>query len=62
MEPREERLQREALALWRAMHGGPAPVETDGSSILRLLFNRTEPASYERMTSVHLRRGRLTNS
>ena len=62
MEPRDERLHREALALWRAMHGGPAPVDTDGSTILRLLFKRTEPASYERLASVHLRRGRLTNS
>lgn len=62
MEARDERLHREALALWRTMHGGPAPQDADGASILRLLFNRTEPASYERLTSVHLRRGRLTNS
>ena len=62
MEPRDERLHREALVLWRVMHGGPAPVDTDGSTILRLLFSRTDPASYERMASVHLRRGSLSNS
>lgn len=52
---RDERIYREAAALWREIHGEPPPIRSDGVLMLDILMRSLPEMSYERLRSPHLR-------
>jgi hypothetical protein len=54
METREQRIRREASALWRAMFDEPPPPEDDGGALLEKLVQRGDPQRYGRLHLAHL--------
>jgi hypothetical protein len=53
METREDRIRREAKALWRAMFDKPPP-DDDGETLLKKLVQRGEPQRYGRLHRAQL--------
>jgi hypothetical protein len=52
--PRDERIAREAAALWRELYG-KAPPTTDGGSMLDMICERLPAAEYSRLANPYLR-------
>ncbi|HEX3367716.1 hypothetical protein [Phenylobacterium sp.] len=55
MEPREQRIYEEAVALWREVFHEPPPLRTDGTTMLEIIMRCAGPPPYERLHSPHLR-------
>lgn len=55
MDGRDERIAREAEALWREVFGRPPDVHADGSAMLDIIMRNIEPKTYERLNRPHLR-------
>lgn len=60
MDGRDDKIYEEAAALWRALHGGPPPADTDGAMMLDLLLGGLPEAAYERLANPHLRPAAVT--
>jgi hypothetical protein len=52
--PRDEKIAREAAALWRELYG-EAPPPTDGGSLLDMICARIPAAGYNRLANPYLR-------
>lgn len=55
MDGREDRIAREAEALWREVFGEPPSLRADGATLLDIIMRSTEPKSYERLNRPSLR-------
>lgn len=60
MSTREERIETEAVALWRELYDEPPPALHDPGEMLELMLRRLPEADYERLNSPFLRRSALT--
>jgi hypothetical protein len=60
METREDPIYQEAAALWLALFREPPPAEASGSTLLDIIARRAPIATYERLTSPHLRPATIT--
>ncbi|MFT4254605.1 MAG: hypothetical protein QM608_19225 [Caulobacter sp.] len=59
MPNREDRIKEEAQALWRELHGEPAP-DLDGSELLARICRDLDVAEYDRVQSPFLRPSLIT--
>lgn len=57
---REQRLQREALGLWKAMSSEPPPPGLKGARLLDAAMGLKPPVDYDRMHSPHLRDSQIS--
>lgn len=55
MSSRKQRVEAEAVALWRELYD-EAPPDLDGHDMLDMMLKRLPPASYDRLNSPHLHR------
>jgi hypothetical protein len=55
MNPREQKIQEEAAALWRELFGEPPPIRADGSAMLDALMKGLPEKGYDRLRSPYLR-------
>ena len=55
---RDDKIYREAAALWRELFREPPPAKADGRALLDLIMRRLPDSAYERLKSPHLRPGR----
>jgi hypothetical protein len=55
MDGRDERITREAEALWREVFGEPPAIKADGSTLLDIICRSPPPARYERLQRPQLR-------
>jgi hypothetical protein len=55
MEDRDQRIYREAAALWREVFGKPPPVRVGGPRLLEIIMGDLGDVSYQRLRSPHLR-------
>ena len=60
MDGREERIYREAAALWRELHGDSAPPPADSEALLDIIMGDLPAADYERLCSPWLRPSTIT--
>lgn len=60
MDPREQRIYEEAVALWLEVFGEPPPGTADGTALLEIIAHAGGPPSYERLHSPHLRPSTIT--
>jgi hypothetical protein len=61
MSGRDERIQKEAAALWRELFGEPPPVRADGAVMLQIIMRRLPEKHYERMNSPYLRPSQISH-
>lgn len=59
MDGRDQRIAREAEALWREVFGRAPEIDADGRTLLDLLVRNCEPKSYERLNRPYLRDAEL---
>ena len=57
---REDRIYREAAALWRELFREPPPSSADGATMLALIMKRLPESAYERLKHPQLRPGSIT--
>ncbi|MDO8377467.1 hypothetical protein [Phenylobacterium sp.] len=57
---RDERIDREALGLWRALRDGPPPAGVHGGELLSMLIGQSGAPPYERLHSPYLRDSQIT--
>lgn len=55
MDGRDKKIEAEAAALWRQLHGEPPPAGVEGAEILDLILGRLPDPGYERLATPHLR-------
>ena len=55
MDGRDERVAREAVALWREVFGEPPAIKADGATLLDIICRTSPPARYERLQRPPLR-------
>ena len=60
MSGRDDKVYKEACALWRQVYGEPPPAAADSTMVLDLLLGRLPDTPYERLASPDLRRGDIT--
>jgi hypothetical protein len=60
MSTRKQRIEAEAVALWRTLFHEPPPAAGECSEILELMLRRLPELDYERLSSPCLRRSALT--
>jgi hypothetical protein len=60
MSRREERIYREASALWRELYGEPPPIRADGGTMLEIMMKTLPEMSYQRLASPYLRSSAIT--
>lgn len=59
MDGREERIAREADALWREVFGRAPEIAADGSAMLDEILRNLDAERYERLNRPHLRDAQL---
>lgn len=52
---REDRIYREAAALWRELYGEPPPITADGATMLAVITRSLPQKEYDRLRTAHLR-------
>ncbi|MCR5878222.1 hypothetical protein [Phenylobacterium sp. J367] len=52
---RDDQVQAEAAALWRALFGEPPPIQADGVTMLDVIMKSLPEVAYDRLASPHLR-------
>lgn len=55
MNRRDNKIELEAAALWRQLHGEPPPEGADGTTMLGLILSGQPVPSYERLANPYLR-------
>lgn len=55
MNRRKNKIELEAAALWRQLHGEPPPECADGSAMLDLILRGQPVPKYERLANPYLR-------
>lgn len=55
MAGRDDRVYREACALWRELYGEAPPNHTDGKTMLDMITRKLEVGEYDRLTSPFMR-------
>ena len=55
MSGRDERIYREATALWRELFSEPPPMRADGATMLDAIMRKLPKERYERLASPFLR-------
>lgn len=57
---REDRIYREAAALWRQLYGEPPPKGVPGAEILGMIVGGLPDPNYQRLATPHLRASNIT--
>lgn len=57
---RDERIYREAAALWRQLYGESPPEAAGGAEILGMIVRATPESDYNRIQTPHLRPTNIT--
>ena len=57
---RDQRVYREASALWIALYGDPPPARMDGLALLEAITANLPEMEYNRLRSPHLRPANIT--
>jgi hypothetical protein len=57
---REDRIYREAAALWRELFREPPPARADGPALLDLIMRKMPDLTYDRVRTPHLRPTNIT--
>ncbi len=60
MGPRDEDIYQEAAALWQALYDEAPPQQADGPTLLDIITRQAPIATYEQLSSPHLRPGTIT--
>ena len=55
MDGRDIKIQEEAAALWRQLHGDAPPEGADGAALLDLIMGGLPAPQYERLSNPYLR-------
>lgn len=55
MTSRNERIHREAAALWRQVFGEPPPIRADGATMLGIIMHSLPEQTYDRLRTPHMR-------
>lgn len=59
MDRREDRIAREAEALWREVFGRAPEIAADGAGLLDAIMRNLEVKDYERLNRPHLREAQV---
>ena len=57
---REDRIYKEAAALWRELFSEPPPARADGPALLDLIMRKMPDLTYDRVRTPHLRPTNIT--
>ena len=57
---REDRIYKEAAALWRELFREPPPARADGPALLDLIMRKMPDLTYDRVRTPHLRPTNIT--